>query len=70
MTKEKVSEAIWVVRWCRSPFADSLFAVMRAGGRLSGYVILKVEHGNSGSEVEVTLRGKEKAIRKKGPVDL
>lgn len=49
---------------------DDKEEVVRAGSELRGRVIVEVEKGSIGGEVELTIRGKEKSTRKKGPVDL
>ncbi|CAB9497568.1 Arrestin domain containing [Seminavis robusta] len=44
--------------------------VARAGCELGGTVVLQVDQESTGGKIEVELVGKEKAIRKKGPMDL
>jgi hypothetical protein len=49
---------------------DDREEVYRAGKGLCGTVVLKVLRDSSGGKVEVELMGREKSIRKKGPLDL
>ena len=41
----------------------------RAGRRMHGKVLVKVDHESAGGIVELELIGREKSIRKKGPID-
>jgi hypothetical protein len=49
---------------------DDREEVNRAGLSLYGRVVLNVHRESSGGKVEVELIGREKTVRKKGPVDM
>lgn len=49
---------------------DGAAPAIRAGKRLSGVIELELEKEVAGEELTITLKGKEKSIRKKGPVDV